>query len=378
MPLDPRPHPGNLPDLLPGALAVLGVPARDPLGLCEALFDVRRVAVLLVDGFGYHLMPRIAEVAPTIADINEGRLGVLRPMICGFPSTTPVSLVGLGSGALPGAHGVLEFSVRVPGTGRVLNHIRWRDDPDPEVWQPAPTVFEQAAAAGVNTIVVTRPEFEGSGLTRAAYRGAEFRGARDWHELVKNMIDGLDNANLVYGYHGDLDFAGHVYGVGSSEWLEAARTVDQIATTLTTLLPRDAALVITGDHGQLNIPEEHKFDLDKDGRLRAGVEVVAGEARVRYVHVLPGAEADVLAAWRAVLGDTTEVVTREQAVDEGWFGPVTADHAARIGDVIAVSSDDHAVVQSEVERGEAALIGYHGAFTPVEMDVPLIMVRGDA
>ncbi len=59
----------------------------------------------------------------------------------------------------------------------------------------------------------------------------------------------------------------------------------------------DAALLVTADHGQLNVPVEHRFDLDADPRLRAGVRLVAGEARVRYLHTEPGATADVVAAW---------------------------------------------------------------------------------
>src|SRR5215475_2112955 len=120
MPPAPHPRPGGLPDVLPGVLAALGVPGPDPLGLTDELAGVRNVAVLLVDGFGFHQMPEAAEVGPTIADIHEGRLGRTRQIVCGFPSTTPVSLVGLGTGAPPGAHGVMGFSVRVPGSDRVL------------------------------------------------------------------------------------------------------------------------------------------------------------------------------------------------------------------------------------------------------------------
>lgn len=378
MPLPRRPRPGGLPDVLPGALAALGTPSHDPLGLAKELSGVRRVAVLLIDGFGYRLIPEAAEVAPTIADIHDGRLGRLREIVCGFPSTTPVSLVGLGTGSLPGGHGVLGFSVRVPGTDTVLNHVRWGSDPDPEVWQPLPTVFERAAAAGLRTVVITKPRFEGSGLTRAAYRGAEFRGASERHELVKTMLGALnEGVPLVYGYHADLDHAGHVHGVGSDEWRDVARGVDQIITLLAASLPSDAALLITADHGQINVPNENKVDLDEDHRhLRTGVEAVAGEARVRYLYTADGATADVIATWREALGEPTLVVSREQAIDEDWYGPVTPEHAMRLGDVIAVSRSNHAVVQSRVEPGEAALVGYHGAFTPAETEVPLIVVSG--
>ena len=68
---------------------------------------------------------------------------------CTFPSTTPTSLTSLGTGVPPGQHGILGFTVNVPGTERVLNHIFWRDDPAPADWQPVPTWFERLRDAGV-------------------------------------------------------------------------------------------------------------------------------------------------------------------------------------------------------------------------------------
>ena len=81
----------SLLDVLPSALSVLGVPGPDPLGLRETLAGVRRIAVVLVDGLGYHLLPLAAPVAPTIADVLAGRLGTLIELTSPFPSTTPVS-----------------------------------------------------------------------------------------------------------------------------------------------------------------------------------------------------------------------------------------------------------------------------------------------
>lgn len=117
---------GSLADVMPSALAVLGVDRVDPLGLTAPLAGVRRIAVLLVDGLGWYQLPTAAPHAPTLTDL-AARFG--RPLTCGFPSTTPTSLVSLGTGAAPGAHGVLGFHVNVPGTDRVLTHIDWPGSP---------------------------------------------------------------------------------------------------------------------------------------------------------------------------------------------------------------------------------------------------------
>jgi Type I phosphodiesterase / nucleotide pyrophosphatase len=377
--MTPRYGTGSLPDVLPSALAALGVPGSDPLGLRERLDGVRRIAVLLVDGFGYHLLPLAAPVAPTIADVVAGRLGTLLELTSPFPSTTPTSLISFGTGVPPGQHGQLGFFLAIPGTGRVLDPLTWRDEPDPAQWQPVPTQFTRAAGYGVRTSVASRPEYAGSGLTVAAYRGARYRGAASLDELAAQVLAGLVEAPaLSYGYHPTLDSAGHVHGVDSDRWRVAAAEVDRLLARLVERLPRDAALLVTADHGQLDVPADHRFDLAADPRLAAGIEVVAGEPRVRYLHTRPGAAPDVLAAWQAVLGEAAWVASRQEAIDTGWYGPVAAEYAARLGDVVVVCRDRYAVLAPGYEPPTVGrLIAFHGSTTPVEMAIPLIVVRGD-
>jgi hypothetical protein len=375
----PRYGEPSLADVLPSAVSVL-VAGADPLGLAPALDGVRRIAVLLVDGLGYQLLPGVAELGPVTADVLAGRLGTLTALSTGFPSTTPTSLVSLGTGVASGAHGVLGFTVNVPGTSRILRHIDWRGDPDPATWQPVPTQFARARAAGVAVTVVSRPEFAGSGLTVAAYRGSEYRGAPDVDTLATEMLAALRASApaLVYGYHPALDTAGHLSGVGSAQWSAAAIEVDRLLGLLVDGLPGDAALLVTADHGQLNVPVEHHFDIGTDARLAAGVRLVAGEPRVRYLHTEAGATADVLAAYREVLGDAALVLERDEAVAAGWYGPVPTSHLGRIGDAVVICRDTYAVLATGYEPPIVArLIGHHGSSTEVETTIPLIVVRGN-
>jgi Type I phosphodiesterase / nucleotide pyrophosphatase len=376
----PRYGGGSLADVLPSVLAALGVPAPDPLGLAGGpLAGVRRVALLLVDGLGARQVPVAAPVAPTLAEIAAGRFGPALELTAGFPSTTPTSLVSVGTGAAPGAHGVLGFTVNVPGTDQVLVHTLWADEPAPAAWQPVPTWFAKAAAAGVAVSVCSRPEYEGSGLTVAAYGGVAYHPASDVDSLAAEMVRALAAGPpaLVYGYHPDLDRDGHLFGVDSPRWQAAAVDVDRLLTRLVDGLPADAALLVTADHGQLDVPPERRIDIDTDPRLRAGIRVVAGEPRVRYLHTVAGATDDVLATWRAVLGEAAWVVTREEAVAAGWFGPVPEAHLQRVGDVVAACHDRYAVLATRTEPPTVArLIAYHGSYTAAEMLVPLLVVRG--
>jgi hypothetical protein len=368
--------PGSICDVLPAAAALLGSPdGVDRLGLAESVGAKDRVAVVLVDGMGWHLLPELTGDAPLLAAVVAGGTGWISELSCTFPSTTPSSLVSLATGARPGEHGILGFTLNVPGTDTVLNHIRWRDDPPPSAWQPLPTWFERLRRAGIGARAVLPAPFLDSGLTDAAYRGAEFRPTQPTDDYAAAVAAELNAApGLVYGYIADLDTAAHLFGIGSARWHEAAARVDALLTRLVETLPPNAALLVTADHGGLNVPPDARVDLDTDPRLGEGVRVVAGEPRVRYLHTEPGAAADVQATWSEALDGRARVYGREQAVATGMFGPVDPAHLPRIGDVVVVCTGDAAVLATAHEPPESArLIGFHGAATPAEMAIPLIV-----
>ncbi len=367
--------PASICDVLPTAAAILGVrEGFDALSLTEWVGEVCRVAVVLVDGMGYHLLPQLAADAPLLASVCSGRIGRLEELACTFPSTTPTSLVSLATGVFPGEHGILGFTVKLPGTDRVLNHISWRDDPSPGRWQPTRTWFERLAGAGVPSRAVLPAPFLGSGLTEAAYGGAGFRAAHPGQDYAQLVTDELRSTpGLVYGYTAELDTAAHLFGIGSPQWHAAAASVDALLTRLVESLPPDAALLVTADHGGVNAAPQSRIDLDADPQLAAGVRVVAGDPRVRYLYPEPGAAPDVLAAWRAVLDGRAEVCTREEVVAAGWFGQVRPEHLSRLGDVVVICTGDTAVLASGHEPPEAGrMIGMHGAATPPETAIPLI------
>ena len=372
----------NLADVLPGAAAALGVPIErgelpaDPLRLTEALGGARRVAVLLVDGLGADLLRAHPDLAPTLAALASPAGDLSAPC----PSTTPVSLATLGTGHPPGSHGILGFVTDVPGQDRRLNHVQWGDDPDPDTWQARRTVFQQADDAGVAVTAVGPFAYAGSGLTRAVYRGAAYPGAFSHGDLTALVLEALGATprSLVYGYISELDLTGHVRGVDSPAWRAQLTLIDRVVEQLVDGLPDDAALLVTADHGMLDVPAATRLDLDDVPELADGVRVLAGEPRARYVHTEPGATDDVLARWREVLGERAWVVRREEAVASGIFGAVDEGLAARIGDVVALARGTWALTATQREPGPSRLAAYHGSLTATELAIPLLAAHGRA
>lgn len=384
-PLDPRTAPvpaygtGALCDIIPAAVAGFGVPGMPATGL--ELPQADRVCVFLVDGLGWELILAHPGEAPYLTSLlGTSRAGTGRPLTAGFPATTATSLGSVGTGLPPSAHGLAGYTTLNPDTGQLMNQLRWQPWTSPSVWQPHPTVFALADAAGIATCQVSSPTFVNTPLTKVALSGGTFHGRLTGEERMDLAADRLAAADrsLVYTYYSELDSMGHRHGVDSDAWRGQLMMVDRLAQRLAEQLPPRSVLYVTADHGMIDIPfdEQSRIDFDEDWELRAGVAVLGGEARARHVYAVPGAASDVYAVWSEVLGEQMWVATRAEAIEAGWFGPRPDERVlGRIGDVVAAARDDVAVVATRTEPGESKMVGLHGSMVPVEQLVPLLEVR---
>lgn len=354
--------------ILPSVASALGADAyENSFGLPEAA----RYVVFVVDGMGSELLRDNAQSAPFLSTLS-GIDGV----VCGVPSTTATSLTSLSTGLRPGQHGMAGYTCRVPETGNRMNLLTWDQSVEPELWQPHLSVLAQLGDAGVAADVVNEAKFEGSGLTRCTHRAVSFHGVKSTWERLDVVLDVVEQSprGLVYAYDSRLDHSGHLDGCASDAWREALSSIDADIAQLREELPADTVLLVTADHGMLDLPEDGRFDLDTVPDLREGVELVAGEARLRHLYASPGATDDVLAVWREAMGDRAIVERREDLAD--WFGPMAAEVRGRFGDVIVASLGDFAVFSSLDFPQEFMLRGFHGSVTETELAIPLLVSAG--
>jgi hypothetical protein len=271
---------------------------------------------------------------------------------------------------------VFGYTTRIPGRTALLNALKWDPSVDPAAYQPHPTVFERAGRAGVAVTVVGQRRFRKSGLTVAGLRSPGFSGADSLGERVAAAALAAEaEPSLVYVYDGDLDVTGHHAGCESAAWRHQLVMVDRFVEELAEALPGGTTLVVTADHGMVDVDPAARVDVDDLPALREGVALVGGEARFRHVYAEPGAAADVRAAWQTVLGGRATVLSRDEAIAADWFGAVEGRVLDRIGDVVAAVGGDCAVEMRSVFPLEATLVGLHGALTADEMLVPLLVSR---
>jgi hypothetical protein len=364
----------------PSLLAALGAPGHHDL---LDIGPAARILLLVADGLGWQQLLAYAEHAPTLTSGDATRIDAP------IPSTTAAGISTIGVGLPPIRHGMLGYTVGLTDEDQPFNLLTWRIGMHgggadvrgriaPEVWQSERTVFERAAAHGIGATTVLQPEFLGSGFTRAALRGGAIVRAAGLADTLAAGRAALRDPGLVYAYHPDIDTAGHAHGPGSDPWLSALTTFDAAVGELVADLPADTTLVITSDHGMVEIPDDDMFELADEDDLLADVRLIAGEGRFRQLHVRPGCGEAVVERWRIRLGTWAEVVTRHEAISMGWFGPDPDWRlAARLGDVL-VAMHRGSVVHRDVDPFGGRLRGQHGGRTRAEVEVPMIVFRGAA
>jgi hypothetical protein len=136
-------------------------------------------------------------------------------------------------------------------------------------------------------------------------------------------------------------------------------------------------LLVTADHGQIEIPQERIVSVADHPQLQQDLLVpVMGESRAAFLYPRPG-RADAIADYlRRNFEDTFTVLRSADALAAGFFGqPVSDEALARAGELLVLPRGNYALQQ---DRPKISLVGRHGGLTDQEMLVPLIGVRLEA
>jgi predicted AlkP superfamily pyrophosphatase or phosphodiesterase len=346
--------------------SVLAPGDETPSWLPASAAEAEQVVLLVIDGLGWEQLAARRALVPTLAAMDGG------PITTVAPSTTATALTSISTGLTPGEHGIMGYRMAVHG--EVLNVLRWTTATGDARNSLPPQKLQLAAPfLGHRPPVITRAEFEGSGFTQAHLDGVRFVGYRTLGTLVQEVSRLTRGGEpFVYAYYEGLDKVSHEYGLGDHYDSELA-WIDRLVSELLGVLPPGAVLLVTADHGQVEVGER-VIDIHPD--VLAQVSMQSGEGRMRWFHARAGRAGALLEAVTGHHGDHGWVRTREETIAEGWFGPHVSEVAGmRLGDVLIAARDDVAFHDPN-DTGPYRLIGRHGSLTSAEMLVPLLASAG--
>ncbi len=353
--------------VVPTLLARVAGGADLPPWFPEPVAGAERVVLLLLDGLGAEQLQQRRGLTPAL---RSGAGGTVTSVA---PSTTACALTSLVTGRPPAEHGVVGY--RVAHDGEVMNVLQWSiGGADARMSVPAPAFQPHQAFPGASgpVPVVTRHDYGPTGFTAAHLGAAELHR---WHTpaglvtAVRELARG--GAPFVYAYYEGIDRVAHAEGLGAY-YDDELRAADRLVADVLEALPRGTTLVVTADHGQVDVGANVEV---LGPEIMDGVTLISGEGRFRWLHTRPGAVADVADVAAGLYPELAWVRTKEQVVEEGWLGGVPdAEISARLGDVVLVPFAPTAFLDP-ADTGELRLKARHGSLTPAEMLVPLLAWR---
>jgi len=415
----------NLPATIAGLLGVELVGGAPPIPAhvwADLATGVRSVVFVLLDAVGYLHLRRILRLAQAAEEdcqahgmaLKTGNISPLRrlaqagqlvPLTSVFPSTTVAALTTLWTGRTPAGHGFVGTKLLLPEKGVLANMLGLspvaHKQPGalldwgwvPEEFITVPSLGQQLAAGGVQTVAHTHLPFIGGGLSRIFLRGMEsvqgHVGFSDmWINLRHTLLQRHERPPsrrsplFVSAYWGKTDTTAHIYGPEGEPFRTALRHLarsleEDFLAPLPAAAREGTLLIIAADHGQTTTPPERAVHLSEHPALQQMLLLPpAAEPRASYLYVRPGQTAALRAYVSEHLSDRFLLLETEQALAAGLFGSGETMPAlrARLGDLLLLARNDSRLIVGEKK---VPLHGHHGSLTPEEMLVPLLMVRLD-
>jgi hypothetical protein len=359
-------------NVVPRLLGGRAAPTEGHDWLPEAVEHARQVVLLVVDGLGWGQLRDRAALAPNLS----AAAGIDRAITSVAPTTTAAALTSITTGRPPADHGILGY--RLADGDRIMNMLRWTLGADQDARRTVPVRTFQPIAPFPGSAgpvpVVSKVDFGGTGFTAAHLGDSPLFDYRVPSSLAVEVSRRLhDGAPFVYAYYDGIDKVAHANGLGDHYDAELV-AVDRLVGNLAAALPPGAVLLVTADHGQIDVGSR----VEMLGReAMSMVRFLSGEGRFRWVHATPGAAGDLTELLEDRYGATSWVRTRAQLVDDGWFGGPLADgFADRLGDVALIPFEPIAFMDP-ADTGENRLACRHGSLTTDEMLVPLVALGGE-
>lgn len=365
------------------------------------LSRVDNVVLLVADGFGMNEWQR-QKCVGLVKSISSK--GSVRPITTVFPSTTAAALTTLATGLTPQEHALPEWFVYLREVDSVVATLPFsfirdygretlRGHMRPRALFDGTTVFKKLRDAGVATYSFTNGSLVDTTYTKlvhGASRMVPYFGSSDMTASLRRTVESARGPSFFYVYWSRVDTVEHHYGPNTDESeLEASSISFVLQRGFVEKLSRSAArrtlLIVTADHGQINVNPDKTLYLNMYRSLvrsfrkteLGGPITPAGNARDIFLYVEEDRKEEMLELLRRRLAGKATVLRTEDAIRAGLFGlnRPSRKFRDRVGNIL-VLPHGRRTIWYRGERGyELELLGHHGGLSKDEMTVPLAVGR---
>lgn len=360
---------------LGGAGIELDEPART---VRDVIDEARHIILVLADGLGMELVDSLPETSFL-------RSHLVMEMDAVFPSSTAPALTSLATGVWPGQHGLPGWFVYLPDLDLQVVSLPFRDRFSTRSaesagleparlfdWQPLLPAYDR------KTWMLMPGAISRSAYTRSISGGARIEGFNTLDDAVSQLVRrfaGEPEPSYTYFYYSKVDSTAHDHGPLAAATHAAALRLDEALALLHSHLKGAARIVVSSDHGGIEVDAARKIVIRPEDRAMAMLRTPpSGEPRAPIFHVRPGGGHDFADAFRAGFGQHFALLSLDEVAELGLLGPggLSAAARARFGDYLALSAGGEALIYGP-DKGYLEMAGFHGGLDPREMRIPLIV-----
>jgi hypothetical protein len=362
--------------ILSGADGVAGDGAT--AALAEMIGPADHLVFVLVDGLGMNIMKRL----PADTFLGEH---VRMQIHATCPSTTACALTTVATAEYPAAHGVTGWYTYVPElkiTATILpfqerfsgQSLRSRDlrVEDLIPLRPVCVQMKHEPMSFTPSYISDTPY---NSYARANTSGVGYKTLTDGVLHVIDRVCQAKSPTYTHLYLPDVDTLCHHVGVEHRDVLPLVMHIDAELRRLADELAGKARIVISADHGLIDVPRHNQALLFLGDPLLELLEVPpSGDARMPIFHVREGRHEAFVEMFQRRFGDRMVLLSVAEAEDLHLFGPdgLSEKVRRRFGDFIAIPFRPVTLAYHPMEKPTSHLfLAVHGGLSPEEMWVPL-------
>lgn len=335
------------------------------------------VLFILIDGLGKTLLERLPEDSFLRSLYRRDLLSV-------FPSTTACAMTTLVSGTPPGIHGTSGRYMYIPACDLPINSMAFRArkdnrpvplDPLHHAW-PYPSWIPEIQGP-VYTVIPS--VLENSPFARYLGGNTKGEGYSTLDAAFEKILKAASNpkpGGFYYLYLWDLDSQSHETGPESEKTYNLLEKLNNLVENLASKLKKGVKLVITADHGQIQIREENRFYLTSDHPVVSCLKTIPyGEPRATQFLVKPEAIESFRKYFTRDFGPYFDLYTQKETEKLGLFGTTKFSAFAKgnFGNFLALAKDHNLLLYKDKEYPLGIHTGEHGGNSSTERVIPLLV-----
>jgi len=393
----------NIPDTV---LSLFNIKTKRPILPRELYKNVgkfKKIILLLIDGFGYEQWIKYYKDYEFFDRITKK--GSLSPLTSIFPSTTAAAITTVNTGLTPQEHALPEWYIYFKEVDMILASLPFK--PLDEKFQDkfskmkansrilfkGKTIYQKLKKEGIKSFSFCDGTYAKSDYSNMIFKGSSvipFINSSDMVVKLRKSVEKESGPAYFFAYFGDLDSMEHEYGPHTEEYYAELSTLShllkkELLEKIDKKTANETLIIITADHGQLNILPKKTTYLNKytkvvknfDRSKKGNLILPTGGPRDIFLHIKPNKVDETFEYLSKKLRKKAKIMKISDAVEMGMFGigKPRKEFYDRVGNLLILPNKNGTIWYEHVKGKKVKFLGHHGGLTKEEMLIPFAIAK---